>query len=270
MYRMKAKNIRQRRENRRVSLRAQLFGSFRVWRWDEERARWTLIRSWPTRKIQTLCKILLLHRGRTLKSEQLIEWLWPEAPERRGRNRLWQAICVLRRLLEPHRRQRAAFRLIQTTFEGYQLRADRVQVDVDCFLAWKELGEQLHARGEFEQAICAYQEAKRLYQGDLLEDDRYEDWVLAPREHLQEAYYQLLCELADCHLERREFKKALQNYEQILSFNPCRETIWQRVMLCQAFLGDRDQVLHTFRRCRDVLQATLGVEPLPQTEELCG
>lgn len=56
---------------------------------------------WPSRAVAALLATLALEPQRTHPREQLIERLWPGVAPDVGRNRLRQALSVLRALLEP-------------------------------------------------------------------------------------------------------------------------------------------------------------------------
>ena len=55
----------------------------------------------------------------------------------------------------------------------------------------------------------AYRAALDLYTGELLPEDRYQDWAARPREKLREIHLQLLLDVARLHQERGEYADAI-------------------------------------------------------------
>ena len=57
---------------------------------------------------------------------------------------------------------------------------------------------------------AAYRAAIDLYAGDLLPEDRYEEWTEGRRENLRQLYLALLIELAGLYEERDEYAEAIE------------------------------------------------------------
>ena len=64
----------------------------------------------------------------------------------------------------------------------------RLWIDVEEF-------EQQVTAAKGGSEVKAYEEARALYGGELLTEDRYEDWAVLPREHLQNTHHELLLKL---------------------------------------------------------------------------
>jgi two-component SAPR family response regulator len=56
---------------------------------------------------------------------------------------------------------------------------------------------------------AAYRAAIELYTGELLPEDRYEEWTQERRAELRRTYLELLAELAGLHEERGEYEPAI-------------------------------------------------------------
>lgn len=125
----------------------------------------------PSRAVTLLLARLALHPQRQHAREELVELLWPGVDAEVGRNRLRQALSVLRSLLEPSGRA-----------GGPVLVADRRAV-------WLGPGAVPCDAVQFLQACqeSAHDRARQLYQGDLL-PGFFEEWVLDERRHLAERH----------------------------------------------------------------------------------
>ncbi len=104
-----------------------------------------------------------------------MDLFWPNAtPESARRNLNW-AIHSLRQTL--HKNQ-PNFSHVLFLNECYLLNPDlQVWVDVDEFKEHIRRAQMLVGGQESTQALREYQAAEVLYQGEFLEEDRYEDWI---------------------------------------------------------------------------------------------
>ncbi len=125
----------------------------------------------PSRAVALLLARLALHPQRQHAREELADLLWPGADADVGRNRLRQALSVLRSLLEPA--GQPAGTALQADRRAVWLSAGAVPCDAVAFLQATQAGDPALGR--------------RLYQGDLL-PGYFEDWVLDERRHLAERF----------------------------------------------------------------------------------
>ena len=147
-----------------AELSVQTLGGFRV----DRRGTPIAAGEWKSKKARTLLKILVARRGRPVTREQLMELLWPgEDPAKLG-NRLSVALTTLRTVLGRE------LDVIRADADAVSLDLSRVAVDVERFLGEVE-------RGRFAAA-------ERLYTGDFLEEDAYEDWARELRDEARAAY----------------------------------------------------------------------------------
>jgi predicted ATPase len=122
---------------------------------------------WRLRKGRELVKILSLAPGHRLHREQLMEALWPDLDPVAGANNLHQVVHVARRALGAD--------AIELREELLTLRAS---VDIDEF---ERAAEQARRSG----SAGTYRAAMSLYGGELLPENRYEDWASGRREEIE-------------------------------------------------------------------------------------
>ncbi len=103
------------------------------------------------------------------------------------------------------------------------------------------------------EARCACRKAASLYAGDLLPDERYEEWAAGPREHLR-------CLLVEVLRQGRLWQRLLEH-------EPADEEAHRALMREHAERGDRAAALLQFERLRHAL-APLGLEPSSSSESL--
>ena len=122
--------------------------------------------AWRLKKARELVKLLALAPGHRLHREQAMDVLWPDRGPAAAANNLNQAVYVARRALEAS--------AIAVRDEVLQLTAD---VDVDRL-------ELAAADARRAATPAAYRAALSLYGGELLPENRYDDWAVQRREEL--------------------------------------------------------------------------------------
>src|SRR5437868_6637495 len=135
-------------------------------------------RAWRLKKARELVKLLALARDRRLHREQLMDTLWRDLAPTAAANNLNQAVHVARRVLGPD--------AIALRDEVLSLDAD---VDVDAF-------EHAAAEARRLGTGTAIRAALALYRGELLPENRYDEWAESRREALEELRGELEDELA--------------------------------------------------------------------------
>lgn len=222
------------------------------------------------RKALELLKILLIHAGKPVKNETLIEYLWPESEPDAGLNRLHVVVHALRRAIEPHG-SAGQPECILSDREHYTF-ADSplVWLDLAEFATACTKGREAEERGDLLRAIEAYDQATRLYRGDLLEDEPFAEWCYLEREYQREVYLGTLQRLADLSARTDNPDRAIGAYLQILHNDPLRESTVRHLMECMWQNGRRSEALRQYELFRQNLQRELEMTPLPETELLAG
>lgn len=218
-------------------------------------------RAWTRRKSKALVKLLALAPQHYLHREQLMELLWPEQEPELAANNLNKVLHAARRALEPQLKNGADSRFLSTQEQQLILRAhDGLWLDVAAFKQQAQTALQ-------GTDLSAHETALALYTGPLLEEDRYEDWAVARREQLQRLHQRLLTRTAQLYetssspIAGTAFDKAIECWQQLLSFNTTNEEAHRALMRLFASHGSRHQALSQFQQCRDSLRKELDVEP---------
>ncbi len=220
------------------------------------------------RKALTLLKILLVHAGRSVPADTLVEWLWPGIDPAAGAGRLQVIVHALRRVLEPEGSgQRWAF--VRRDADGYSFdpRAG-CRLDVEEFRASIALAQRAERSGALDVAARAYEDAAELYRGDLLQDEPGGQWCWMEREHLREVFLGALKRLAALRVRAGELERAIELYRRALRADALREELHQRLIECLWRAGRRDEALRQYGVCRELLRRELDVDPLPETQRL--
>jgi DNA-binding SARP family transcriptional activator len=111
-------------------------------------------------------------------------------------------------------------------------------------------------------------EALDLYRGDLLPDDRYEEWTLIPRERLYRCQREARLELAALHRDSRNYSRAIALLLPLLEHDRADEAVHRELMRLYALSGQRHEALRQYQACVEALSAEIDVPPAPETVAL--
>ena len=242
-------------------LRIRTLGEFRV-----ERAGVEIPRdAWPRRKTEDLLKVLLTSPGDLFTVDQLVDALLPDADPARAASNIRARVSELRRLLEPDLKRGAASQYVKRSGEGYKFNLDSdCWVDVVDFEKRLEETQNLADRGLWEEAIEAFEGTVALYRDEFLAADRYAEWAVEARRHLQEQHLQGVTRLATCYAKLGRLRQAISICQRALTIEPYRESLIRLQMEFQYEAGHRSQALETFQEGAKALQEYLDVEPSPE------
>ncbi len=216
--------------------------------------------AWRLRKAKSLIKLLALSPDRRMHRERAAELLWPDRSADSAANNLHQALYVSRRALEAAGAD--ALECLSLREDMLILSEDR-PVEIDA-VEFEEAAEAARAAGTIE----AYGDALALYGGELLPEDRYEDWLAARREALRELYRALLLELAEHHASVGDAPGAVEALQRAVVDDPLHEEAHRRLMRLFAEAGRRQQALAQYQQLRQTLRREYAADPDPETRRL--
>jgi DNA-binding SARP family transcriptional activator len=181
--------------------------------------------AWQSRKARDLLKVLVARRGHPITREAAAETMWPEEdPEPLG-NRLSVALSTIRKVLDPGRRH-PPDHYVEADAQTIALRLDRVHVDLIEFLRIADRAIGLMAKGDRDAAEAPLRQAHRIYAGDFLEDNLYEEWAVEAREEARSRLLTVLRLLARLATDRGDYESAGQYLGQLLERDPYDEEAW--------------------------------------------
>jgi DNA-binding SARP family transcriptional activator len=241
-------------------LYATCFGRFELWREGHP------VNLCNNRNGQAVLRYLVMQPEHCEAMPILMNLLWPEDDDETARRKLRVAVSALRRSLNQGFDCPSGEGYILCRNEYYQLNPTvSVQTDVQRFLQCYQAGQQPQPKQAMAQQ---YEAACRLYNGSFLLDDLYADWSFMQRQQLSQ-YFVAMCRiLNDFYLENANYERALNWSTRVVSENRCDELAHRQLMRAYALSGQRSSALKQYQYCRQILQEELGVEPLPETEQL--
>ncbi|HWQ38245.1 MAG TPA: BTAD domain-containing putative transcriptional regulator [Burkholderiales bacterium] len=108
----------------------------------------------------------------------------------------------------------------------------------------------------------------RLYGGQFLPGDEDEPWVLSLRERLRARLMAYVARVGRQLEARAEYEAAAQHYQRGIESDELAEEFYQGLMRCYLKLGRRADGMAVFRRLRQTLSVTLGIQPSPASQEV--
>ena len=211
-------------------------------------------------KCRTLVKLLALASRHCLHREQLINLLWPDVETEAARNNLRQTLHLARQILK---KETNSFFGMLTDHNGWLCltHEGEIWVDVEAFET-----AAAECRQSEDATIC--QTALSLYTGELLPEDRYEDWVATRRELLQDLYLSLLSELGNMFEALGDIQQAIDIFQQTVAVDPTAEHAHRALMRLYTAKGYRQRALQQYHRLREILGRELGLDPDTESRKL--
>jgi DNA-binding SARP family transcriptional activator len=240
------------------ALRIQLLGDFCV----SVGSRVLDDDKWYLRKARSLVKLLALAPPHRLHREQIMDILWPEMDPESAANNLHKALYVARHILEPTLPSKGASLYLHLQRDFVVLALPGASwIDVEAFQATAQAAR-------LSQDPALYKEALRLYEGDLLPEDRCEDWAAEWRETLKALQLSLLLELAELQERSNHLDAAMEALRQVVATDPLHEEAHFQLMRLLVQTGQRHLALRHFQKLRDALRQELEAAPDPRIQQL--
>ena len=217
----------------------------------------------PEVKVRALLADLLLHEGRAVSAERLLDDLWGERLPGNPGNTLQTKVSQLRRALEagePGARHQVAHRP-----PGYALLAEPGAVDVQRFRALT--AQARDAPGPRERAALLA-DALALWRGPALADFADEPFAAGAVRRLEEERLAAVEEQAEARLALGEHAALTGELADLVARHPLRERLRGLQMRALYRAGRQSAALDSFAQLRALLVDEVGLEPGPELTAL--
>lgn len=200
--------------------------------------------------------VLLLHAGRAVPTNQIVDAVWGDEPPENGPNVVQKHIAGLRRALDPDRAPRTPSELITLTSAGYVLRLDGHTLDADEFAA-------AVSRASTAEAVRA---ALTLWRGEALAG-LTGPFFDAARARLAERHATAWERWAELESWRGRDAALVPELARLVEQFPLREGLRAHLMIALSRSGRQAEALAAFQSARSYLVAEFGTEPGGQLQE---
>jgi predicted ATPase/DNA-binding SARP family transcriptional activator len=238
------------------TVRMWLLGGFRV----SVGNRIVREEAWHLRKAASLVKLLALSPQHLLHREEAMDLLWPVLAPKAAANNLHYALHNARRTLRIVPNSASPY----LRFQGEQLAlcpGGQLWVDVEAFEDATRTARRIREPAPYRRAI-------ELYAGELLPEDRYEEWAEVRRQELRSVFLSLLVELAGLYEERREYRAGIEALQRAVSEEPTNEGVHAGLMRLYALSGRQGEALSQYEHLQEVLSGHLSAKPDATTRAL--
>jgi DNA-binding SARP family transcriptional activator len=199
---------------------------------------------------------LLLHAGRVVSTDRLIDGLWGDDPPEFARKSLQVRIAGLRKVIGAER--------VVTRPSGYLVRADGDELDVDRL---QQLVARADSAGPLE-AAALLDEALGLWRGPALSDFRGEPWAMAAAARLDELQLITMEKRFDAHLALGRNDEVVADLRVAVGEHPLRERLRAQLMLALYRAGRQSEALGVYQTTRRTMVEEFGIEPGQALHEL--
>ena len=233
-------------------LHLELLGDFRL------RAESGALVTISAKKSQAMLAFLGVKPSQLVSRDKMANLLWSSTAPEQARQSLRQTLSTLRKELA----QVSPQKILVEEGDFLSLDASLVYTDVVEF-------ESLVATGTPE----ALDPAARLYGGDfldgfLIDEDRFDQWVIAERDRLHRLALRAHAQLVEQLTRVDAIDEAVAVAQRALRLDPLQESMHRTLMRLYMDSGDPLNALQQYESCAKVLRRELDVEPDSETKAL--
>jgi DNA-binding SARP family transcriptional activator len=214
--------------------------------------------AWHHRNAKALLKLLAVQRDRYLHREQVLDAFWARLTPSAAAANLRKVMFDLRTEFAA----RSVAEPVVTIADDMVVLSPEISLDIDEFRSCARAARSTQKRPDL------YEKAIACYGGDLLVEDRYEEWAAAPRQELRDLHNELLIELSQLYAELGKPDLASERLKRLLDADPLDETANQLMMRLYAESGSRQKANRQYETFRNALRREIGAEPSEETETL--
>jgi DNA-binding SARP family transcriptional activator len=220
-----------------------------------------------SRILRALLAYLLLFRNKLHTRDVLANLLWGEHAEKKAKSCLSTALWRLRSIIEQGTVQKGTYLISTPTGEVGFNHLSNHWLDVSVFEEKLKPVIELPVEKISEATANRLDYTLKLYVGDLLEGF-YDDWILEERERFKALYINSLEKLMMFYGSQGSLDRAIMYGHEVLRNDPLREEIHRELMRLYMESGQSSKAMQHYKRCQQILEAELAVEPMQETQEM--
>ncbi|PKM82895.1 MAG: hypothetical protein CVU89_01810 [Firmicutes bacterium HGW-Firmicutes-14] len=215
---------------------------------------------WKTKKAENLFKFLIINRGQHPK-ERVIEAIWPESEPQLGNASLRMALTHVRKALNLN--QHPDDSLILKRGMIYFNPQIELYGDYELFT---EIAQGISEKDDSgQETLNLIEQAVKLYRGDFLPDNLYDDWTANLRKQLYRLYLQVLVKQADACRRRGKLDAAIKAGRRCLELEPADELLNRMAMELLWQSGQKHQALSLYNDLAAFLAREFDTTPSAET-----
>ncbi|MGC5009612.1 BTAD domain-containing putative transcriptional regulator [Streptosporangium sp. DT93] len=213
----------------------------------------------PGVKVRTLLAVLLVHEGRPVPADRLIDDLWGESPPGNPAGALSAKVSQLRRVLEDA--EPGARETVVSPPPGYVLRAGADAVDAHRFRSLADEADKAGRAGDPRSRAALLTGALALWRGPALADFADEPFARSVITLLNERWLTACEDLAETRLVLGEHHGVVAELGELVGRYPLRERLRAAYMTALYRSGRQSEALDGYEELRAHLADELGLDP---------
>lgn len=208
-----------------------------------------------------LLKILVAFGGREVSESRFVEALWPDAEGDSAHSAFDTTLYRLRKLIDNDK---------AIILQDGRLTLDPKYCWVDVWVYERLLGklESKIREGSNKEIVSLTEKVFNLYQGYFLSDSADMYWAMALRDRLHSKFSRQVNAVGQQLESQDQWDQAIDYYQRALEIDALAEIFYQRLIKGYQRQGRQAEAARTYQRCKDTLNALLGVDPSPATQKL--
>jgi len=217
---------------------------------------------WKRKMAISLFQFFLMHAGKPITQEKLIDVFMPEHNPRKAAVHIQTLVSHLRQILEPGIPPKRISKYILAEKGIYTLLLpENSYVDAFEFDRLTGKAREAEKKDNHLKAFNLKQAAFDLYCGEFLADFSYDEWTEYYRRHYSGKYEKLLLDLAEQHFSRQEYTACENRLQTLVSSNPIEENAYSLLMKLHLVRNAPSKAVKTYLQCRDIFEKELNVAP---------
>ncbi|HEV3312174.1 MAG TPA: tetratricopeptide repeat protein [Chloroflexota bacterium] len=209
---------------------------------------------WP-RRPGALLRLLAVMPDRRRLREEVADIFWPEASSEGGASNLRSTVQLLRQCLGGG--------------DPSPIVSEKGWIGLNPSFGWhvdlEEFNRLRRQEADSGLTIEEREELTRLYRGQPLSDDQYEDWAIPVREGIQRQWREVCISAAAQCRKKGAPDGAVRWLQRQLEADPLDEETLRFMLEDLRDLGQRTEALRLFQRFAERLREELDLEPAPET-----
>ncbi len=207
----------------------------------------------PSGKCAALLTALLLRPNRVVSSDELTEALWGDRPPPRARNAVQVHVSTLRKALGSGR--------VESVGDGYRIRIDAGELDMERFEDLANGGSAALARGQLTEALTLFNQALMWWRGPALGGVIGTDFAAPTAARLEERRAVAVDQRTDVLLALGRHDELVAELEVLAAAEPLRERRRAQLALALYRTGQQAAALRAIDVFRRQLRDELGLDP---------
>lgn len=211
--------------------------------------------AWGTGKTMDLLRILALENGRPVRTNALLDLLWPDVEPSRARASLRTAASRIRCAV--------GHNCVVRHLDGLMLVT--ATVDVDEYRTLVLAAQQASAVDAHQEALLLTEAAESLWRGEVHSSNASASWSISARTELHRIRVTALTDATRSALACGQDRQALELASTVIQLDPLRESAHRDLMRAYMQLGEPAQALRAYEELRVRLVDELGIAPSSAT-----